>query len=41
MDHLNGKLYIDSMDVKTFQNDGWQRINAHAGHVYIDYLPEK
>lgn len=41
MDHLDGKLYLERMDVSTFQNDGWQRINAHAGKVFMHYKPEK
>ncbi|KAF2347630.1 Peptide deformylase [Trinorchestia longiramus] len=40
MDHINGKLYIDCMDSKTFQNDGWQVINKYNGAVSIHYLYE-
>ncbi|XP_027215858.2 peptide deformylase, mitochondrial isoform X1 [Penaeus vannamei] len=37
MEHLDGKLYIDSMDVKSFQNDAWHRINVHQGRVQIQF----
>ncbi|XP_018008643.1 peptide deformylase, mitochondrial [Hyalella azteca] len=41
MDHIDGKLYIDSMDTRTFHNDGWHTINQHHGAVSIHYLPEE
>ncbi|XP_045102618.1 peptide deformylase, mitochondrial-like isoform X2 [Portunus trituberculatus] len=37
MDHLHGKLYIDCMTARTFQNDGWHRINVHQGRVKIEF----
>lgn len=37
MDHLHGKLYIDCMTPRTFQNDGWHRINVHQGRVKIEF----
>lgn len=37
MDHLHGKLYIDCMTSRTFQNDGWHRINVHQGRVKIEF----
>ncbi|KAG0715292.1 Peptide deformylase, mitochondrial [Chionoecetes opilio] len=37
MDHLDGKLYIDCMTAKTFQNDAWHRINVHQGRVKIEF----
>lgn len=37
MDHLDGKLYIDLMDTKSFQNDAWHRINVHQGRVQIQF----
>lgn len=37
MDHLDGKLYIDCMTSKTFQNDAWHKINVHQGRVKIEF----
>ncbi|XP_071543112.1 peptide deformylase, mitochondrial-like isoform X5 [Panulirus ornatus] len=37
MDHLDGRLYIDLMDPKSFQNDAWQKINTHQGRVKIQF----
>lgn len=37
MDHLDGKLYLDCMTPKSFQNDAWHRINVHQGRVKIEF----
>nr|XP_053647921.1 peptide deformylase, mitochondrial-like isoform X2 [Cherax quadricarinatus] len=37
MDHLDGKLYIDLMDPKSFQNDAWHKINVHQGRIQINF----
>lgn len=37
MDHLDGKLYIDCMVPRTFQNDAWHKINVHQGRVKIEF----
>lgn len=37
MDHLNGVLYTDVMDAKTFSCSCWQAVNACEGRVYIDF----
>ncbi|XP_069164833.1 peptide deformylase, mitochondrial isoform X2 [Procambarus clarkii] len=37
MDHLDGMLYIDLMDSKSFQNDAWHKINVYQGRVQIQF----
>lgn len=37
MDHLDGKLYLDCMTPRTFQNDAWHKINVHQGRVKIEF----
>ncbi|XP_042218952.1 peptide deformylase, mitochondrial-like isoform X2 [Homarus americanus] len=37
MDHLEGKLFVDSMDPKSFQNDAWHRINVHQGRIQLQF----
>ncbi|XP_037950193.1 peptide deformylase, mitochondrial-like [Teleopsis dalmanni] len=37
MDHLNGKLYIDTMDRATFACTCWQVINNKGGRVEIPF----
>ncbi|XP_011641642.1 peptide deformylase, mitochondrial-like [Pogonomyrmex barbatus] len=38
-DHLQGKLYIDKMDVKTFNFSAWEKINKYKGKVHLTYRP--
>lgn len=36
-DHLNGVIYTDIMDHKTFGCSCWQAVNSLEGRVYIDF----
>lgn len=38
-DHLQGKMYIDKMDINTFHCIHWERINKDSGNVRLTYLP--
>ncbi|KAL6446214.1 hypothetical protein ACFW04_001082 [Cataglyphis niger] len=40
-DHLQGKLYIDKMDINTFQCTAWEKINKSGGKMHLSYLPKK
>ncbi|XP_011700831.1 PREDICTED: peptide deformylase, mitochondrial-like isoform X1 [Wasmannia auropunctata] len=40
-DHLQGGLYIEKMDVKTFHCTAWEKINKHMGKVRLSYWPRK
>lgn len=37
MDHLNGIIYTDIMNQRTFGCSCWQAVNALEGRVYIDF----
>ncbi|XP_055387753.1 peptide deformylase, mitochondrial-like [Condylostylus longicornis] len=37
MDHLNGALYIDKMNSRTFRCTLWETINANGGRIEIPY----
>lgn len=37
IDHLNGKVYIDSMDRSTFICSCWQTINSKCGRIEIPF----
>lgn len=37
MDHLNGKLYVDLMDSKTFTCSCWQIVNERNGKVSLPF----
>lgn len=37
MDHLNGVVYIDRMDVSTFNCITWQQINVAGGRAHISF----
>lgn len=40
MDHLNGIIYTDVMDRKSFTCSCWQAVNAREGRVYIKFDPK-
>lgn len=40
MDHLNGILYTDIMNQKSFSCTCWQAVNAREGRVYINFDPK-
>lgn len=40
MDHLNGKLYTDIMDRKSFTCSCWQVVNERRGKVLLQIGPE-
>lgn len=40
VDHLNGKLYVDIMDRKTFCCSCWQDVNEHNGKISIPFGPK-
>ncbi|KAG8229870.1 hypothetical protein J437_LFUL008260 [Ladona fulva] len=41
MDHLDGKIYVDSMVKGTLEFPLWQKINYHSGRLYLLYSPHK
>ncbi|KAL0132793.1 hypothetical protein PUN28_000483 [Cardiocondyla obscurior] len=38
-DHLQGRLYLDKMDLKTFHCAAWYKINKNNGKVHLSYWP--
>ncbi|XP_059052920.1 uncharacterized protein LOC131847371 isoform X2 [Achroia grisella] len=40
IDHLDGKLYIDRMDRKTFSCTCWEEVNLSKGKLVIPFHPE-
>ncbi|XP_052755467.1 peptide deformylase, mitochondrial-like [Galleria mellonella] len=40
IDHLDGKLYIDIMDRKTFTCTCWEEVNLSKGKLVIPFHPE-
>lgn len=41
VDHLNGKVFIDIMNRKSFTCSTWEAINAYGGKLYIPFYPKK
>ncbi|XP_031616903.1 peptide deformylase, mitochondrial-like [Contarinia nasturtii] len=41
MDHLNGQIFIDIMEKKTFSCVTWQAVNATGGQIHIPFYPPK
>lgn len=39
LDHLDGKLYIDIMDRKTFECTCWEEVNLSKGKVVMPFSP--
>lgn len=40
-DHLQGKMYIDKMDINTFYCTAWEKINKNKGKINLSYWPKK
>ncbi|KAJ0179052.1 hypothetical protein K1T71_005827 [Dendrolimus kikuchii] len=40
IDHLDGKLYIDTMDRKTFECTCWEEVNLSKGKLVIPFSPQ-
>lgn len=40
MDHLNGILYTDVMNRKSFACCCWQAVNSREGRIYINFDPK-
>lgn len=40
IDHLNGIIYTDIMNRKTFSCSCWQAVNSREGRVYINFAPK-
>lgn len=41
MDHLNGQVYTDIMDRKSFGCNVWDEVNKSNGQLYIPFYPKK
>ncbi|KAM3956759.1 peptide deformylase, mitochondrial [Aphomia sociella] len=40
IDHLDGKLYVDKMDRKTFECICWEEVNLSKGKLVIPFYPK-
>lgn len=40
MDHLNGQIYVDIMNTKTFNCTCWQAVNDKQGRIEIPFYPK-
>lgn len=41
IDHLNGQLFVDIMEPKTFMCATWQAVNFHGGQISMQFHPPK
>ncbi|XP_046397618.1 peptide deformylase, mitochondrial-like [Ischnura elegans] len=41
MEHLDGKMFIDSMEKGSLEFPLWQRVNYRSGRIYLTYAPHK
>lgn len=41
IDHLNGQMFVDIMEKKTFSCVTWQAVNCHGGQLSIPFYPPK
>lgn len=41
IDHLNGQVYIDIMEKKSFTCATWEAVNIHGGQLHIPFYPRK
>lgn len=41
VDHLNGQIFIDIMEKKSFSCATWQAVNHHGGQLSIPFYPKK
>lgn len=39
MDHLNGVVYTDRMERKTFSCNFWENVNKHNGRIELPFRP--
>lgn len=41
VDHLNGQVFVDIMEKKSFSCATWQAVNMHGGQLSIPFHPPK
>lgn len=41
VDHLNGQVYVDIMEPKSFSCVAWESVNRNAGQISIPFYPTK
>lgn len=41
IDHLNGQVFVDIMEKKSFQCATWQEVNFYGGELSIPFYPKK
>lgn len=41
LDHLNGQVFVDIMEKKTFSCAAWEAVNFNAGKLHIPFYPVK
>ncbi|XP_071451081.1 peptide deformylase, mitochondrial-like [Hetaerina americana] len=41
MEHLNGGMFIDSMEKGSFEFPLWQKVNTRSGRLYLTFAPHK
>lgn len=41
VDHLNGQLFVDIMEKKTFTCAAWEAVNINGGQLHIPFYPVK
>lgn len=41
LDHLNGQVFVDVMEKKSFACATWEAVNAHGGQMSIPFYPTK
>lgn len=41
LDHLNGQLYVDIMQKKTFICNSWEAVNKNEGKLFIPFYPKE
>lgn len=41
VDHLNGQVFVDIMEKKSFCCATWEAVNIHAGKISIPFYPAK
>lgn len=40
LDHLNGQLFVDIMNRKSFTCSNWEAVNKHEGQLFIPFYPK-
>lgn len=41
IDHLNGQVFVDIMEKKSFNCATWQAVNHYGGQLHIPFYPPK